>query len=70
MSHPCSHKNLYLPFYHIKSLSYEPGDHVGVFAMNRTELVDGILGKLSDVNNPDEPLQLQTLNEKHTPIGK
>lgn len=38
--------------------------------MNRAELVDGILNKLSGVNNPDEPLQLQTLNEKHTPNGK
>jgi nitric-oxide synthase len=38
--------------------------------MNRKELVDGILNKLSGVNSPDELLQLQTLNEKHTPNGK
>jgi len=51
-------------------LNYEPGDHVGVCPMNRTELVDGILEKLTGVTNPDEILQLQVLNEKHTSNGK
>jgi nitric-oxide synthase, brain len=43
---------------------------VGVFPMNRSELVDGILEKLTGVTNPDEDLQLQVLNEKHTSNGK
>lgn len=49
---------------------YEPGDHVGVCAMNRKELVDGILDRLSGINSTDDPLQLQTLNEKQTVTGK
>jgi nitric-oxide synthase, brain len=43
---------------------------VGVCPMNRTELVDGILGKLTGVGNPDEIQQLQILNEKHTSNGE
>jgi nitric-oxide synthase, brain len=38
--------------------------------MNRRELVDGILEKLTGVTNPDEDMQLQILNEKHTSNGK
>lgn len=38
--------------------------------MNRVELVNGILEKLSGVADPDEDLQLQILNEKHTSNGK
>lgn len=38
--------------------------------MNRMEYVDGILEKLTGVNNFDEPLQLQILNEKHTSNGE
>lgn len=53
-----------------QSLNYDPGDHVGVCPMNRVELVNGILEKLTGVANPDEDLQLQLLNEKHTSNGK
>lgn len=51
-------------------MNYEPGDHVGVCPMNKRELVDGILKKLTGVSDPDENLQLQKLNEKHTSNGK
>lgn len=37
--------------------------------MNKAELVDGILAKLTGVANPDEDLQLQILNEKHSSNG-
>ncbi|KAL7050858.1 hypothetical protein ACKWTF_004249 [Chironomus riparius] len=50
-------------------LNYKPGDHVGVFPKNRTELVDGILERLTGVTNFDEPLQLQVLNEQQTIHG-
>jgi nitric-oxide synthase len=50
-------------------MNYEPGDHVGFCPMNRKELVDGIISKLTGVNDIDEPLQLQTLHEKHTTSG-
>jgi sulfite reductase alpha subunit-like flavoprotein len=50
-------------------LNYQPGDHVGVCPKNRTELVDGILERLTGVGNFDEPLQLQILNEQQTIHG-
>lgn len=43
---------------------------MGVCPKNRAELVDGILAKLTGVTNPDEDLQLQILNEKHSSNGK
>uniref|UniRef100_A0A8D8YWA0 Nitric oxide synthase n=2 Tax=Cacopsylla melanoneura TaxID=428564 RepID=A0A8D8YWA0_9HEMI len=47
--------------------AYEPGDHVGIFAANKPDLVSGILGRLNltDVD-PDEPMELQVLSETHT----
>lgn len=51
------------------NVSYQPGDHVGIFPANRKEIVDGILSKLSGVENPDEILQLQLLKENHTTNG-
>jgi hypothetical protein len=38
--------------------------------MNKQNLVDGILEKLTGVTDPDEDMQLQILNEKHTSNGK
>jgi len=52
-------------------LSYQSGDHVGIVAENRVELVDKILERLG--NKPatdDEPVQVQLLQEKHTPMGR
>jgi nitric-oxide synthase, brain len=51
-------------------MNYEPGDHVGVCPMNKAKLVDGITSKLTGITDPDEDLQLQILNEKHTSNGK
>lgn len=51
-------------------LAYSAGDHIGVLASNRTELVDSIMDRL--VNKPkiaDQPVQLEKLVEKHTPMG-
>lgn len=49
-------------------ISYEPGDHVGVFPCNRTELVDGIIKHLGE-GNPDKSVELQLLKEKQTSTG-
>jgi sulfite reductase alpha subunit-like flavoprotein len=50
-------------------LNYKPGDHVGVCPKNRTELVDGILERLTGVTNFEDPLQLQVLDEHQTING-
>lgn len=49
---------------------YQPGDHVGMFATNRAELVSGIIPYLQCDQDPDEPMELQLLKEKHTSTGK
>jgi nitric-oxide synthase, brain len=55
------------------NISYQPGDHVGVFPCNRPVLVDGLLERLRPANSPEnwseKPMQLQTLSEKATPNG-
>ncbi|KAJ4437856.1 hypothetical protein ANN_13795 [Periplaneta americana] len=50
-------------------LPYTPGDHVGVFACNRQELVDGILSRLQTTTDPDQPVELQMQKENHTSNG-
>ncbi|XP_063821545.1 nitric oxide synthase-like protein [Ostrinia nubilalis] len=50
-------------------IKYDPGDHVGIIACNRKELVDGLLARLQDVDDFDEPLQLQLMKETHTSSG-
>lgn len=52
------------------SLNYNPGDHVGIFAKNRPELVDKIIEKLSGVTDPNKAIELQVLKETHTSNGK
>jgi nitric-oxide synthase len=49
---------------------YAPGDHVGVYACNRKELVDGILSRLQTTTDPDQPVELQMQKENHTSNGK
>lgn len=51
------------------TLQYTPGDHVGVYAMNRPELVEQIIARLKGVDNPDEVLELQVQKETHTSNG-
>ncbi|XP_071038207.1 nitric oxide synthase-like protein isoform X4 [Parasteatoda tepidariorum] len=42
------------------SMKYLPGDHVGIYAANRKEIVDGILSRMtSTCPDPDKPFQLQ-----------
>lgn len=54
----------------VNDVHYEPGDHVGIFPANRKEIVDGILERLSGVDNFDEVLQLQLLKENQTTNGR
>nr|XP_026494938.1 nitric oxide synthase isoform X1 [Vanessa tameamea] len=50
-------------------LKYEPGDHVGIMACNRTEIVDAVLERLKGVDNYDKAVQLQVMKETLTPTG-
>ena len=50
-------------------IAYKPGDHLGVFACNRSELVEGILKHLDTSFDPDVPVELQIQKQTHTPNG-
>ena len=51
-------------------LEYKPGDHVGIIAANRKELVDAILTKVSNAPPPDQLVKVEILKEKTTVFGK
>ena len=51
-------------------LSYQPGDHVGVYAGNDPAIVDAVLDRLTpDAPDPDQVTKMEILKEKHTPLG-
>lgn len=54
----------------LDKVMYRPGDHVGMLATNRQEIVSGIIPYLQCDQDPDEPMELQLLKEKHTSTGK
>ncbi|KAL5016522.1 hypothetical protein ScPMuIL_006111 [Solemya velum] len=54
-------------------ISYEPGDHVGIYAANSPKLVDIILEKLVDTQYPDQLVQLEVgsdSNSKQKDLGE
>lgn len=51
-------------------LVYNPGDHLGVFAKNKQEIVNKIIERLDGIENSNQPVQLQILKENHTPNGR
>ncbi|XP_018567945.1 nitric oxide synthase, salivary gland isoform X2 [Anoplophora glabripennis] len=50
-------------------LPYKPGDHLGVFAKNKPELVEKIIKRLKGVNDQNSSAILQFLKETHTSNG-
>ncbi|XP_049785916.1 nitric oxide synthase, salivary gland-like [Schistocerca cancellata] len=50
-------------------LTYLPGDHVAVFPCNRPAVVNGILERIHFQHDPDQPVELQMLNEAYTSNG-
>nr|AJA40861.1 nitric oxide synthase egg isoform [Philanthus triangulum] len=50
-------------------IPYKPGDHLGVFACNRPELVERILQRMQTPFDPDTPIELQMQKQSHTPNG-
>ena len=55
---------------HIGDFEYRAGDHIGVYAENRKELIDKILAKLVESPDPDQLIRLETLKEKTTVFGE
>ena len=43
------------------SQSYEPGDHIGVFAQNESRLVEGIIKHVQDPENADKTYQVERI---------
>nr|CAD7595373.1 unnamed protein product [Timema genevievae] len=73
---PLNHISLYVScsratmLIHISTeLPYLPGDHVGVFASNRPEMVEGILARLQSPGDLNVPVELQIMKETHTSNG-
>ena len=50
-------------------LEYKPGDHIGLFAANRKELVDDVLAKVSNAPPHDQLVKVEILKEKTTVFG-
>lgn len=46
-----------------EALNFVPGDHVGVFPENSSELVDGILKHLPDAPPVNQSLHLEILSD-------
>ena len=51
-------------------LQYKPGDHIGIFANNRKELVDTILKRVTNSPPSDQLIQIEKLKEKTSIFGK
>jgi nitric-oxide synthase, brain len=50
-------------------LQYKPGDHIGILASNRKELVDSILNKVTNAPSPDQLVRVEVLKEKTNVFG-
>ncbi|XP_011860822.1 PREDICTED: nitric oxide synthase, salivary gland [Vollenhovia emeryi] len=50
-------------------ISYKPGDHLGVFACNRADLVEKIIQRVQSTFDADTPIELQMQKQAHTPNG-
>lgn len=50
-------------------ISYKPGDHLGVFACNRAELIEKILQRVQSTFDVDTSIELQMQKQAHTPNG-
>ncbi|XP_012524269.1 nitric oxide synthase, salivary gland [Monomorium pharaonis] len=50
-------------------ISYKPGDHLGVFACNRADLVERILQRVQSTFDADVSIELQVQKQAHTPNG-
>ena len=51
-------------------LEYYPGDHIGILASNRQELIEAILPKVTNAPPADQLIKVEILKEKTTVFGK
>ena len=54
---------------HSSELEYKPGDHVGILAANRKELVDAILAKIANAPPPNQLIKVEILKDKMIGFG-
>ncbi|XP_069502059.1 nitric oxide synthase 3 isoform X1 [Ambystoma mexicanum] len=52
-----------------KELQYLPGDHIGIFPTNRTELVDALLERVEDPPPANETIVVETLEKNNAALG-
>ena len=50
-------------------MQYKPGDHIGIMAQNRIELVEKILSKITNAPPPDQYVKVEVLKEKPNLFG-
>ncbi len=50
-------------------LQYKPGDHIGILAKNRKELVEAVLGRVTNSPPVDQLVQIEKLKEKTSVFG-
>ncbi|XP_039248117.2 nitric oxide synthase 1-like isoform X2 [Styela clava] len=50
-------------------IKYLPGDHIGIYPCNQTEIVDRILERLHDKVDEKALIQLQIFEQRTTPLG-
>jgi sulfite reductase alpha subunit-like flavoprotein len=50
-------------------MQYKPGDHIGILASNRRELVESILNKVHHAPPTDQYVKVEILKEKPNLFG-
>lgn len=50
-------------------LKYEPGDHIGIYASNRKELVESILDRVVRSTEDDQIIKIELMQEITSPFG-
>jgi len=50
-------------------LQYKPGDHIGILAKNRKELVEAVLARVTNSPPVDQLVQIEKLKEKTSVFG-
>ncbi|XP_013866594.1 nitric oxide synthase 1 [Austrofundulus limnaeus] len=51
------------------SLSYKPGDHLGIFPGNHEDLVTALIDKLEDASPVNQIIKVEFLEERNTALG-